>query len=73
MIGGFIGFGVHGGLAVLAVLAYRTISYWLPTLPGVIAYVRLRGTVSAWRVASVPGGPQSHAAPANSDGARARP
>jgi hypothetical protein len=73
MIGAFIGFGVHSGLAVLAVLAYRTISYWLPTLPGAIAYVRLRGTVSAWRVASVPGGPQARAAHPISDGRRVRP
>jgi hypothetical protein len=42
MIGSFLAFGVNGGLAVLAVLAYRTISYWLPTVPGAIAYVRLR-------------------------------
>jgi len=28
MIGAFIGFGVEGSLAVLAVLGYRTISYW---------------------------------------------
>jgi uncharacterized protein (TIRG00374 family) len=49
MIGAFLGFGVSGGLAVVAVLAYRAISYWLPTLPGLIAYVRLRGTVAYWR------------------------
>jgi hypothetical protein len=47
MIGSFLGFGVNGSLAVLAVLAYRTISYWLPTVPGVIAYVRLRRQISA--------------------------
>jgi len=48
MIGAFLAFGVTR-LAVLAVLAYRTISYWLPTLPGAAAYVRLRRTVSGWR------------------------
>ena len=47
MIGSFLAFGVNGSLAVLAVLAYRTISYWLPTVPGVIAYVRLRRQISA--------------------------
>jgi putative heme transporter len=41
MIGAFLAFGVSAHLAVLAVLAYRTISYWLPTIPGAIAYVRL--------------------------------
>ena len=46
MIGSFLAFGVNGSLAVLAVLAYRTISYWLPTVPGVIAYVRLRRQIS---------------------------
>jgi hypothetical protein len=47
MIGSFLAFGVNGSLAVIAVLAYRTISYWLPTVPGAIAYVRLRRSLSA--------------------------
>ena len=51
MIGAFLGFGVDGSLAVVAVLAYRAISYWLPTLPGAVAYLRLRHTVSDWRAA----------------------
>jgi putative heme transporter len=42
MIGAFLAFGVGRHLAVLAVLAYRTISYWLPTIPGAIAYWRMR-------------------------------
>jgi uncharacterized protein (TIRG00374 family) len=42
MIGAFLAFGVGRHIAVLAVLAYRTISYWLPALPGAIAYWRLR-------------------------------
>lgn len=42
MIGAFVAFGVAGHLAVTAVLAYRTISYWLPAAPGAIAYWRLR-------------------------------
>jgi len=49
MIGAFIGFGVDGSLAVIAVLAYRTITYWLPLLPEGIAYLRLRHTVEDWR------------------------
>jgi len=49
MIGAFVGFGVNASLAVLAVLAYRTISYWLPVLPGTVAYFRLRHTVGNWR------------------------
>ncbi len=42
MIAAFLGFGVDSRLAVLAVLGYRTISYWLPTIPGAVAYWRLR-------------------------------
>ena len=34
MIGAFAAFGVDFNLAVLAVLSYRGISFWLPTLPG---------------------------------------
>ncbi len=49
MIGAFIGFGVNGSLVVLAVLAYRTITYWLPLLPEGVAYLRLRHTVGDWR------------------------
>jgi uncharacterized protein (TIRG00374 family) len=49
MIGAFLAFGVNPSLAVLAVLAYRTISYWLPIVPGAIAYLRLRRTVGDWR------------------------
>jgi hypothetical protein len=46
MIGAFIGFGVEAPLATIAVLAYRTISYWLPTVPGVIAYFHVRHDLS---------------------------
>jgi putative heme transporter len=49
MIGAFAAFGVDFNLAVLAVLSYRAISFWLPTLPGVVAYFQLRRTVSRWR------------------------
>lgn len=46
MIGAFLAFGVSAHLAVLAVLGYRTLSYWLPTIPGAIAYWRLRRRLS---------------------------
>jgi uncharacterized protein (TIRG00374 family) len=49
MIGSFIAFGVNGSTAVLAVLAYRIISFWLPVLPGSVAYLQLRSAVSKWR------------------------
>jgi uncharacterized membrane protein YbhN (UPF0104 family) len=49
MIGAFAAFGVPADRAVIAVLAYRAISFWLPTLPGVGGYVTLRSTVRGWR------------------------
>ena len=42
MIGAFIAFGVAGGLAIVAVLTYRVFAFWLPTVPGTIAFVQLR-------------------------------
>jgi uncharacterized membrane protein YbhN (UPF0104 family) len=49
MIGAFAAFGVEFNLAVLAVLTYRGIAFWLPTLPGALAYLQLRRTVARWR------------------------
>lgn len=48
MIGAFAAFGVDIDLAVLAVLTYRGISFWLPTIPGAIAYFQLLRTVNRW-------------------------
>ena len=49
MIAALIGFDVAGGLAVVAVLSYRAFAFWLPTLPGAIAYLQLRRTVDEWK------------------------
>jgi len=49
MIGVFLAFGTHASLAILAVLSYRLISFWLPTVPGAAAYLQLRRTVGVWR------------------------
>jgi uncharacterized protein (TIRG00374 family) len=49
MIGAFLAFGTHASLAILAVLSYRLISFWLPTIPGAAAYFQLRRTVDVWR------------------------
>jgi uncharacterized protein (TIRG00374 family) len=57
LIGAFIAFGVDSGLAVVAVLAYRAFSFWLPTIPGTIAYLQLRKTVKVWKT-------EEHEAPA---------
>jgi uncharacterized protein (TIRG00374 family) len=50
MIGAFAAFNVDTGLAVVAVLVYRGFTFWLPTVPGVIAYLQLRKTVERWRI-----------------------
>ncbi|MGH2857406.1 MAG: lysylphosphatidylglycerol synthase transmembrane domain-containing protein [Solirubrobacteraceae bacterium] len=49
MIGAFSAFGTAPSLAVVSVLAYRAFAFWLPTLPGAIAYLQLRRTVQRWR------------------------
>ncbi len=48
MIGALVAFNVDGGLAVVAVLVYRAFTFWLPLIPGVIAYFQLRGTTERW-------------------------
>jgi uncharacterized membrane protein YbhN (UPF0104 family) len=49
MIGALVAFDVNGGLAVVAVLTFRAFTFWLPLIPGVIAYFQLRHTVDRWR------------------------
>jgi uncharacterized protein (TIRG00374 family) len=49
MIGAFAAFGVPLDEASLAVLTYRAFAFWLPTVPGALAYLQLRRTVAAWR------------------------
>lgn len=48
MIGALAAFGVSVGIAVPAVLTYRLFAFWLPSIPGAIAYFQLRKTVSRW-------------------------
>jgi uncharacterized membrane protein YbhN (UPF0104 family) len=48
MIGAFVALGLDSGLALVAVLTFRGFTFWLPTVPGVIAFVALRKTVDAW-------------------------
>ncbi len=50
MIGALVAFGVGGGLALIAVLTYRLLAFWLPSIPGVIAYFQLRRTVGHWEL-----------------------
>jgi uncharacterized protein (TIRG00374 family) len=49
MIGAFAAFDVPASRAVVGVLAYRAISFWLPTIPGIGGYLKLRSTVRGWR------------------------
>lgn len=49
MIGAFTAFGVEVQTAIVSVLAYRAFAFWLPTLPGGVAYLQLRRTVGRWR------------------------
>ena len=51
MIGCFVAFGIPAAQAVIGVLAYRAISFWLPTLPGIAGYIALRRTVRRWEKA----------------------
>ncbi len=52
MIGALVAFGVGGGPALIAVLMYRLLAFWLPSIPGVIAYFQLRRTVGRWEIRS---------------------
>ena len=49
MIGTFIAFDVPGNYALVAVLSYRAFAFWLPTIPGGLAYLALRRTVARWK------------------------
>jgi len=49
MIGAFTAFGVDVELSIVAVLAYRAFSFWIPTVPGAAAYFQLRRTIHRWR------------------------
>jgi uncharacterized protein (TIRG00374 family) len=44
MIGALIAFDVDAGLAIVGVLTYRLLAFWLPVIPGVVAYVQLLRT-----------------------------
>ena len=64
VVGTFAAFDVNFGLATVAVLSYRAFSFWLPTIPGAIAYVQLRGTVKRWRATDAQARDDAQVAPA---------
>lgn len=41
LVGALVAFGQPAGLALAAVLTYRAFAFWLPTVPGAVAYVQL--------------------------------
>jgi uncharacterized protein (TIRG00374 family) len=48
MIGAFVLFGLPGASVFAAVLVYRLFAFWLPVIPGFIAFLQLRRTVARW-------------------------
>src|SRR4051794_30999077 len=48
MIGAFVLFGIQAKIVFPAILTFRAIFFWLPIIPGVIAYFQLRRTVAGW-------------------------
>src|SRR3954469_1430931 len=48
MIGAFVAFGVDPAAAIVAVLAYRFFSFWLPIVPGALAFGSVRPTGGRW-------------------------
>jgi uncharacterized protein (TIRG00374 family) len=48
MIAAFLLFDIPKESVFPAVLTYRLIAFWLPTIPGIVAYFHLRRTVRRW-------------------------
>jgi putative heme transporter len=69
MIGAFAAFGVNAQVAIVAVLAYRAFAFWLPTLPGALAYFQLRRTVHRWDAARAQSAEAANAGAAGASGA----
>lgn len=49
LIGALLAFDQPGAQVVVAVLTYRLIGYWLPTIPQAIAYFQLNRTLAQWK------------------------
>ena len=52
MIGALVALGTVAPVTIAAVVVYRLISCWLPTVPGMAAYLQLRRRMSVWEKTS---------------------
>jgi len=52
-----VGFGAPRATGVIALLGYRVVNYWLPLLPGAVAYLRLRLNLNKTDKATSPAQP----------------
>ena len=48
MIGALVALGIAAPVTIAAVVVYRLISCWIPTLPGLAAYMQLRRRMTSW-------------------------
>jgi uncharacterized membrane protein YbhN (UPF0104 family) len=48
MIGALVALGTVAPVTIAAVVVYRLISCWIPTIPGLAAYLQLRRRMGAW-------------------------
>ncbi|MFL5895278.1 MAG: YbhN family protein [Thermoleophilaceae bacterium] len=55
MIAAFLLFDIPKESVFPAVLTYRLIAFWLPTIPGIVAYFQLRRRVRQWESQDGPG------------------
>jgi uncharacterized membrane protein YbhN (UPF0104 family) len=52
LIGAFLLFDIPTEIVFPAVLTFRLVGFWLPIIPGVIAYFQLRRQVSSWEASA---------------------
>jgi uncharacterized membrane protein YbhN (UPF0104 family) len=52
MIGALVALGIAAPVTIAAVVVYRLISCWVPTIPGLAAYLQLRRRMDAWQEAA---------------------
>lgn len=54
MIGAFVLFGLPEETVFPAILVYRTVAFWLPIPPGIVAFFQLRSRVHEWEEEGLP-------------------